>query len=77
MPTLANSEDQDDMPYIRAYMVCYDIKGLQRKPGSSQVQFIKTLGQGDQAFIHKVQICKSFYAAKICLLDTPVKTIHE
>ena len=50
---------------------------LQRKPGSPQVQFIKNLGQGDQAFIHKVQVGKSFYAAKICLLDTPVKTIHE
>ena len=46
--------------------------GASGKPGLPQVQ----LGQGDQAFIHKVQVGRSVFAAKICRLDTPLETMH-
>ena len=45
------------------------------KPGPPQIKFIKHLGQGNQAFIHKVQLGNSFFAAKVCFPDTPVKDI--
>ena len=45
------------------------------KPGTPQLKFIKHLGQGNQAFIHKVQLGDSIFAAKISFPDTPVKDI--
>ena len=46
-----------------------------KKRRSPQVKFVENLGQGNQAFIHKVQLGNSFFAAKICFPDTPVKDI--
>ena len=46
-----------------------------KKPGPSKVKFVQNLGQGNQAFIHKVQLGNSILAAKISFPDTPVKDI--
>ena len=46
-----------------------------KKPGPPKVKFVQNLGQGNQAFIHKVQLGNSIFAAKISFPDTPVKDI--